>query len=93
MKKSNEEVMSVTLPIAIKYESRVADHLRAAQRYYQTTFFYIGDKIVGILLLLFGVYSIVTARVDWWTILIIALAPCEWFNLPGYALDNHRLYC
>jgi hypothetical protein len=61
--------------------------MRAAQRYYQTTFFYIGDKIVGILLLLYGVYSMVTAGVHWLAILFIALAPCEWFNL----LSTHRL--
>ena len=85
--------MSISTPIAIKYENRVADHLRAAQRYYQTTFFYIADKVVGILLLLFGVYSMVSLGVHWWTILIIALAPCEWFNLlSSYKLKAYLGY-
>ena len=31
--------------VALRFENRVAEHVRASQLYYQTTFFAVGDEI------------------------------------------------
>lgn len=79
--------MPETPPITVRFENSVEEHARAAQLYYRTTFWHRGDKVVAILLLLFGIYVTATIGVYWWTVVFIALAPVEWFNL----LSAHRL--
>lgn len=72
--------MTAANPITVKFENRIGDHMRAAQIYYRMTPYFIGDKIVAILLLLAGIIGIALAGVQWWFVLFILLALLEWFN-------------
>lgn len=82
-----KDPMATIPPVTIQFENTVEDHVHAAQIVYRTTFFYRGDKVVAILLLLFGIYATITIGVEWWTVIFIVLAPIEWFNL----LSAHTL--
>ena len=67
--------------ITICFENRVAEHVRASQLYYQTTFFAIGDKIAAGVLCLTGIGSTLAIGLHWWTAIFVVLAPVLWFNL------------
>jgi hypothetical protein len=75
------EPMTSIPTVTVKFENNVDEHVHAAELYYKTTFYYKADKVVAILLLLYGIYVTIILGVKWWTVIFIILAPVEWFNL------------
>ena len=73
--------MTTTDTITIRFKNALSDHLHASRVYEKTTFFHKIDKLVAVLLFLFGCWSVYAVGVRWWTVLWFVLAPFEWFNL------------
>ncbi|HEY3806564.1 MAG TPA: YcxB family protein [Kofleriaceae bacterium] len=68
--------------IAIEFDHRLADHVRARRLYYaRKSWFARGDKIAAIVLAVTGVASIAAAGATWWNVLFIGIAPLEWFHV------------
>src|SRR5262245_57868983 len=69
-------------PIRIEIGHQVNEHVRAERLYYAkaSPMRYV-DRVVGLLLLLLGVFCVTTAGIRWWTVLWFLLAPLEFFNL------------
>ena len=73
--------MTMTDTITIRFKHALSDHLHASRVYEKTTFFHKADKLVAVLLFLFGCWLVYAVGVHWWTVLWFILAPLEWFNL------------
>jgi hypothetical protein len=68
--------------LAIEFDHRLDDHLRARRLYYtRKSWFARGDKVVAIALAVVGVASVATIGATWWNVLFLAIAPLEWFHV------------
>ena len=67
--------------ITLEFDNRLSDHLAADRLDYRTTLLWKIDKVVAVGLACFGVYSVASAGLQWWTAIWFALAVSEWFNL------------
>ena len=70
-----------TDPVTLEFDNRLAEHLAAERLYYRSTFWWKADKMVAVLLLVFGIIVVWAAGVRWWTVVWFPLAIVEWFNL------------
>jgi hypothetical protein len=73
--------MASAAPISISFINELKDHIEAQRFLYSKGFMAKLDKIVAALLLGFGIYSIVSVGVLWWTIIWFPLAAALWFDL------------
>ncbi len=72
--------------IAITVDHRVAEHVRAERLYYaRRSRFATVDRVVGVLLVAFGLVSIALVGVRWWTVIWLVVGPLEFFNLLSIA--------
>ncbi|HLX62856.1 MAG TPA: YcxB family protein [Planctomycetota bacterium] len=69
--------------VSIEFDNILAEHLAAERLYYKSTLFAKLDKIVAVLLVLFGIIAVWAAGLRWWTVIWFPLAFLEWFNLPS----------
>ena len=68
--------------ITIEFDHRLEDHLRASRLYYQERSWSArADKVVAVVMALFGVVSTWLVGVRSWTVIWLVLAPIEWFNV------------
>lgn len=67
--------------ISLTYTPDLNDHLRAPRLLYLESAWSKVDKVVAVLLALFGVYMVWADGIYWWTLIWFALAVVEWFNL------------
>jgi len=67
-------------PIELTFDNRLKDHLIAERLYYRSSLFWKLDKIVAVILLLFGIYAVWRIGPRWWTLIWFPLAIVEWFN-------------
>jgi hypothetical protein len=68
--------------IQIEFDHRLGEHLRARRLFYRhRSWFAKADRVVAVLLALFGVTLIALAGLRWWTAIWLVIAPIEWFNL------------
>ena len=68
--------------ISIEIDHRVDEHIKAERlRYSKCSHFANVDRIVAVILVLFGVFSVVTRGMRWWTLIWFVVAPLEYFNL------------
>jgi hypothetical protein len=68
-------------PVEVSFESRLSEHLAAERLYYRTTWFWKVDRVVAVLLAIFGVVSVSLVGARWWSLIWFPLAIAEWFNL------------
>jgi hypothetical protein len=68
-------------PVVLEFDNRLVDHLAAERLYYRSTFWWKADKVVAVLLLVFGIWLVSAAGVRWWSVVWFPLAIAEWFNL------------
>lgn len=68
-------------PITLEFDNRLSDQLQADRLDYRTTAFWKIDKVVALILLGTGVYTVAGAGVHWWTLIWFPAAVVEWFNL------------
>ncbi len=68
--------------ISIEFDHRLEEHLRARRLHYANkSWFARADKVVAILLAVFGSVSAGLVGLRWWTVIWLVLAPLEWFNV------------
>ena len=67
-------------PVTLEFDNQLADHLAAERLYYRSTFWWKADKIVAVLLLIFGIIAVWAVGVRWWTVIWFPLCIAEWFN-------------
>ena len=67
--------------ISIHFFNELQDHLEAQRIFYKENIFSKLDKVVALLLLVFGTYYVVIAGIHWWTVVWFPLAVGEWFDL------------
>lgn len=66
--------------ITVEFDHRLDEHLRAERLYYRKkSWFARGDKVVAIIMALFGLFATV-AGVRW-GLVFLAVAPLEWFDV------------
>ncbi len=68
-------------PVILEFDNRLGEHLAAERLYYRSTFWWKADKVVAVLLLVFGILLVSGAGFRWWTVVWFPLAIIEWFNL------------
>lgn len=67
--------------IAIEFEHRLAEHQRAQRLFYaRRSLFARADKIVAVLAAAFGVLTVTTDGLQWWSVMWLVAAPLIWFN-------------
>jgi hypothetical protein len=71
-------------PVVLEFDNRLTDHLAAERLYHRSTFWFKADKMVAILLFIFGVFAVSVAGIRWWTVVWFPLAVIEWFNLLSF---------
>src|SRR5262245_60215055 len=72
--------------VRIEIDHKVDEHVRAERLYYaKASRMVIVDRVVAVLLLIFGIFCVATLGVRWWTIIWFVLAPLEFFNLLSIA--------
>jgi hypothetical protein len=67
--------------IELTFDNRLGDHLAAERLYYRSTLFWKLDKVVAVLLVVFGAYLVWGVGPRWWTLIWFPLAVAEWFNV------------
>ncbi len=68
--------------ISIEFDHRLDEHQRARCLYYEKkSWFARADKVVAILLAVFGLVSVSLVGLRWWSVIWFVLAPLEWFNV------------
>src|SRR5215475_2870568 len=68
--------------ITVEFDHRLDEHQGARRLYYQKkSWFARVDKVVAILLAVFGLILMSVVGPRWWSIIWLVLAPLEWFNL------------
>jgi hypothetical protein len=68
-------------PIKLEFDNRLADQLEADRLDYRTAAYWKIDKVVALILLGTGVYTVAGAGLHWWTLIWFPAAVAEWFNL------------
>ena len=68
-------------PISIRFVNELDDHLEARRVLYKEGVMAKVDKVVAVLLFGFGILSIASAGLLWWTVVWFPLALAEWFDL------------
>jgi hypothetical protein len=68
-------------PVVLEFNNRLVEHLAADRLYYRSTFWWKADKVVAVLLLVFGIFVVSVVGVRWWAVVWFPLAIVEWFNL------------
>jgi len=69
-------------PIRIEFEHRLSDHLRASRLFHaKASALARVDKVVAVILALFGLVLVIAVGPRWWTLVWFVLAPLEWFDL------------
>lgn len=69
-------------PLQIQFDHRVEEHVSASRLYYsKRTKWAKTDKVVAMLLVLFGSYLVLLVGFQWWTVIWFVLAILEFFNL------------
>lgn len=68
--------------VAIEFDHRLAEHLRARRLFYRKkSWLARAGKVVAIALGAFGVILVSLVGPRWWTLVWFLLAPLEWFDL------------
>lgn len=68
-------------PITLEFDNRLSDQLEADRLDYRTTAYWKIDKVVALILLGTGAYTVAGAGLHWWTLIWLPAAVAEWFNL------------
>ena len=69
-------------PIKIEFDPRVEEHVSASRLYYSKLSKWAKiDKVVALLLVLFGTALVILVGIQWWTLIWFVLAALEFFNL------------
>jgi YcxB-like protein len=66
--------------ISIRFTNELKDHIEAQRVLYSRSALAKLDKAIAVLLLVFGVYCVVSVGWRWWTVIWFPLAVAEWFN-------------
>lgn len=69
-------------PIKIEFDPRVEEHVSASRLYYSKRSKWAKtDKVVALLLVVFGTALVILVGIQWWTVIWFPLAILEFFNL------------
>ena len=83
--------MTESLSISISFVNELEDHIKAQRVLYRRGTLAKLDKIVAALLFSFGIYSVFSVGLHWWTMIWFPLAIIEWFNLLSLNLWRTKI--
>ena len=66
--------------ITLEFDNRLEDHLEAERVFYRSTFWWKGDKVAAVLLVVLGGLCFMSISRTW-AFVFLPLAVLEWFNL------------
>jgi hypothetical protein len=72
--------MTESTPISVSFFNELKDHLEAQRILYSRSVLAKVDKVVAVLLIGVGVYSLASVGLHWWTVIWFPLALAEWFD-------------
>jgi hypothetical protein len=76
--------------ITVVFRNEPRDHSHAYRLYYRHSVLWKVDKIVALLLLVFGAVSVSLVGIRWWSVVWFPLAAGDWFNL--FSLHRLRIF-
>lgn len=84
--------MQEVQPITVSFFNQLEDHQEAQRLLYRQSVTAKVDKVVAVLLFGFGIWCVMTAGLQWWTVIWFPLALAEWFHLLSPAKLRARLW-